>query len=146
MNLRLREQTMLLVALAITFFVLTMVKTVSFPNRDPNSEGKYEAQNVNLQSRSILLLAVTVIVLVLDLVKVSKQMKRIFCCLSGVALVFAGLAVLFDFYDVQHKHGTIHHLRYKHENKTLRVANIVGTVGAGLALVVGATHLLQCVA
>lgn len=135
MNLRLREQTMLLVALAITFFVLTMIKVNNTNNK-------------TLQSRSSVLLGVSLFVLVLDLVKLPKQMKRVFCCLSGLALVFAGLAVLLNFMDKFT--GTIDHLQTPINmgpyDKTQRVAAIVGTVGAGLALVVGATHLLQCVA
>jgi len=150
MNLHLREQSMVVLALAITFFVLTMVKTVQHPGSHPDSPdlGKMAMKNVALQSRSILLLAVAVIVFVLDLVKVPKQMKLVFNLLSGVALVFAGLAVLLDFFDVHHKFGTIHHLTNdkNSDNKTKRVAAIVGTVGAGVALVVGATHLLKCCA
>ena len=156
MSLRLRDQAMVLVSLAITFLILTVLKTRVHTDTDGfkpkwwqfwswgkhvDSSVKSEmvAQNKDLRSRSIMLLVVSVVALVINVVSVPKKLRVVLNLVGGLVVVAAGLAVLLDFYD--NSNGTIKQLKGK--NATTRTAGIVGTVAGSVALAVGASHLVE---
>lgn len=154
MSLRLRDQAMVLVSLAITFLILTVLKTRVHTDTDGfkpkwwqfrswgkrvDSSVKSVAQNKDLRSRSIMLLAVSAVALVINVVSVPKKLRGVLNLVGGLVVVAAGLAVLLDFYD--NSNGTIKQL--KGGNATTRTAGIVGTVAGSVALAVGASHLVE---
>ena len=147
--LHLREQSMVLVSLAATFLILTILKTRHSTTgevtwmffKKPTEKHLMQQQNKLLISRSVMLLLVASIALVINVVKVPKVLRTLLNLAGGLVVVAAGLATLLDFYDKPNKKGTLNKLKSK--NAYIRTAGIVGTVAGGVAILTGASHLIE---
>ena len=159
MSLRLRDQSIVLVSLAITFLILTILKTKVntegneaswsfFSKRREHSKPKptthtMEQQNKDLQTRSVMLLLVASVALVINVVKVPKALRVLLNLVGGLVVIAAGLLVLLNYFNKQlGGEGTLKKLK-GHSNKVVKTGAIVGTVAGGVAVLVGLSHLVE---
>ena len=131
-NLRLRDQSLVFVAISVAFLVLSV-------------NGLNDRQERGLVLRSIVLTVVSIVALLINVLKVPAKHRVALNIVGGIVVLAAACLTLINtkFHFLKNdKEGTIELL--KSDDKTTKANAIVGTVAAGVAIIVGGCHLLSC--
>ena len=130
-NLRLRDQSLVFVAISVAFLVLSVL-------------GFSDQKESGLVLRSIVLTVVSIVALLINVLKVPAKHRVALNVVGGIVVLTAACLTLINtkFLKNKDKEGTIELL--KSDDKTAKATAIVGTVAAGVAIIVGGCHLLSC--